>query len=60
MRPDYNRYYETDDLEEDRLFRWRALCAVHEANNIVELCDGVPHGRVLAITAQGTARLRLR
>ena len=52
LKENYNDYY--DDGES----AWRALGAIGKVHNIVDLCSGIPHGRILDIGSGEGALLK--
>ena len=53
FQANYEDYYEQGDSE------WRWLGALDKANNIVSLCNALPHGSILEIGA-GEGFLQIR
>jgi len=53
LKQNYDSHYDGES-------RWRALGAIDKAENIVDLCSGVPHGRILEIgSGEGSILKRL-
>jgi SAM-dependent methyltransferase len=47
LDPDMKRKYQ--NYYSDGPSAWRTLCAIDKADNILSLCKGVPHGRVVEV-----------